>query len=126
LNPLKNPFQSIKENIVQYLQLRYEHFRLEVLERFVNVMGYFVFVIVALFFFFFSFIFIGFGLAEWLSSLFNSRTAGYFATGGVFLLATLLVLWLSRHIIRFFAGKMALLLTQRRQPKASDEEADAG
>lgn len=121
---MKNPFQSIKEKIVQYLQLRYEHFRLEVLERIVNVMGYFAFIIVALFFFFFSLIFIGFGLAEWLSSLFNSRTAGYFSTGGIFLLASLLVLWLSRHIIRFFAGKMALLLTQPRKSKSSEEEED--
>ena len=116
---MKNPFSSLKEKVTQYIRLRYEEVRLELIERLVNVMGYFAFIIIAAFLFFFAFIFLGFGLAAWLGALFHSRSAGLFATGGLFLIIALVVIKLSQRIIRFFSGKMVYLMTK---PKKEDEE----
>lgn len=123
---MKNPFSALKEKITQYAQLRYEYVRLELIERVVNVMGYFAYIIVAIFLFFTAVFFVSLGLAEWLSSLFQSKAAGYFSVAGIILLVTLIVFWKSKSIINYFASKMAMLLTRKKTPGKrlgdSDEE----
>lgn len=123
---MKNPFHALKEKITQYAQLRYEYVRLELIERVVNVMGYFAYIIVAIFLFFTALFFVSLGLAEWLSSLFQSKAAGYFSVAGIILLVTLIVFWKSKNIINYFASKMAMLLTRKKKPGKglgdSDEE----
>jgi hypothetical protein len=104
-------FGNIKDKITQYLQLRYEIIRLELIERLVNVMGYVIFIVMVLFFAFSFILFTGFGIAEWLSDIMNSRYGGYFATGGVMLIFTILVSWRSASIVKFFANKFIRLLT---------------
>lgn len=120
---LKSPFNSIKEKITQYFRLRFEEVRLEIIERLVMVMGYFSFIIIAAFLFFFSFIFLGFGLAAWLGELLNSRSAGLFITGGLVFVIGIIIVVTSKHTIRFFAGKMTILLTKP-QHKDEDENED--
>lgn len=85
-------------------------------------MGYFVFVILALLLFFSAVLFVGFGLAEWFSTLFNSRAGGYFATAGVLFIVTVITLLSSKHIVGFFANKMVWMLTKNKGDE--DDEKD--
>ncbi len=121
---MKNPLSSFKDKITQYLQLRFEIIRLEIIERSGNVMGYFAFTILTFFLFFTTIFFIGFGLAAWFSQMFDSQIAGYFTTAGVMLLATFLVIMMSKNIIRFFASKTVWLLTSKKKKADGDDEED--
>jgi len=106
------------------LQLRFEVIRLEVIERIGNLMGYFAFIILSFFLFFTAVFFIGFGLAAWFSSLFDSATAGYFTTAGIMLVAAIVVIMLSKKIIRFFGNKTVWLLTIKKRTDEEDEDKD--
>jgi len=114
---LKNPLSSIKEKIAQYIQLRFELIRLEIIERLVNVMGYFAFMIIAIFFFFLVIFFIFLALAELFNEWFNSQALGYFCTAIIVLICSVFVVMSSKRIIRFFAGKLAWLLTKQKEDK---------
>lgn len=122
---MKNPISSIKEKITQYIQLRFELVRLEVIERLVNVMGYFAFMIIAIFFGFLIIFFVFLALAALLSQVFHSAVTGYLCTALIVLLCSFFVFLFSKRIIRFFAGKMAWLLTRQKtgkQLELEDEE----
>lgn len=114
---MSKTFNSLKEKIVQYIALRFEDLRLEVIERIVNLLGYFIFVILLIFFFFIILIFSCFGLAEWLSRVFDSHLAGYFTTAGIFILLFIVIAINSRLIIRFFAGRMIGILTKKKSKR---------
>jgi len=85
-------------------------------------MGYFAFIILSFFLFSLITIFLGFGLAEWFSALLDSRTAGYFATAGCFLLVTIIIIAFSKNVIRFFADKMVWMLSQTKKKKDQEED----
>lgn len=123
---MKNPISSIKEKITQYIQLRFELVRLEIIERLVNVMGYFAFIIIAIFLVFLITFFVFLAIAVLLSEIFHSQILGYFCTAFVILLCSVFVFLSSKKIIRFFAGKMAWLLTKQKEDKTvvEDEEAE--
>lgn len=121
---MKNPLSSLKEKIVQYIHLRFELIRLEVIERLVNVMGYFAFMIIAIFLFFLVILFMFFALAELFNQWFNSYALGYFCTAVVILLCSVFVFMGSRKIIRFFAGRFAWLLTKEKDDKTVLPEQD--
>lgn len=122
---MKNPISSIKEKIAQYIQLRFELIRLEVIERLVNVMGYFAFMIIAIFLVFLIIFFVFLALAASLNHLFNSEVLGYFCTAIIILLCSVFVFLSSKKIIRFFAGKMAWLLTRQKEDKTAEEGDEA-
>ncbi len=122
-------FGKLKDKISNYLQLRVELVRLELIERLVNVMGYVLFVMIVIFLVLTMVLFTGLGLAEWLSDVMKSRYGGYFATGGIVLLATIIVVLNSNKIIRFFANKFVALLTASKklpQDEGDDDEDDKG
>ncbi len=119
---MKNPLSSIKDKITQYLQLRFELIRLEVVERLVNVMGYFAFIIIAIFLFFMATFFLCLGLAEWLSTLFQSKTAGYFTVAGLVLIVSIGTILSGKRIVRFFASKMIWLLTKKKRNSGDRDE----
>lgn len=119
---MKNPISSIKEKITQYIQLRFELIRLEIIERLVNVMGYFAFMIIAIFLVFLITFFIFLGLAALLSQLFDSEVLGYFCTALIVLICSFFVFLSGKKIVRFFAGKMAWLLTRQKEDKQEEEE----
>lgn len=121
---MRNPFNSLKDKITHYLQLRFEVLRLEVIERIGNLMGYFAFIILSFFLFFTTVFFTGFGLAAWFSAMFDSQTAGYFTTAGIMLIAAIVVVMMSKKIIRFFGNKTVWLLTIRKHSEEEDDEAD--
>lgn len=119
---MKNPISSIKDKVTQYLQLKFELIRLEVIERLVNVMGYFAFIIIAIFLFFFLSFFVFMGVAAWLGTMLNSPALGYFATAGIILVVVVLIVMCSKPIIRFFAGRMVSMLTKPRPEDAEQNE----
>lgn len=123
---MNKTFRSIKAKITQYVHLRYEELRLEVVERIVSVLGYFAFILIAIFLGFIGFIFLGIGLAEWLSIVFEHRAYGYFATAGIFILVVILLSLFKKAIALSFAGKLAaiLLSKKKRKKKARDDEDD--
>jgi hypothetical protein len=122
---LKNPISSIKEKITQYIQLRFELIRLEIIERLVNVMGYFAFMIIAIFLGFLIVFFVFLALAALLTQLFSSEVLGYFCTALIILVCSFFVFLSSKKIIRFFAGKMAWLLTRQKEDKKAVDEDEA-
>src|SRR5690606_2537023 len=117
-----NFFQSLKSKAVDYISLKFEILRLEIVERIVNVIGYLIFTIILLFLVFAIVLFLSYGLAEFFSSLFENRTMGYFATAGVILLITGIVVWQSKNIIKFFANKIVGLVTMPTSAEAALEE----
>ena len=114
---MKNPISSLKDKVTQYIQLKFELIRLEVIERLVNVMGYFAFIIIAIFLFFFLGFFIFLGIAELLASVFDSRALGYFTTAGIILILVVTIVMSGKRIIRFFAGRMVAMLTKKKEKK---------
>ena len=114
-------FKNIKEKITEYLSLKFEIIRLEVIERLVNVMGYTIFTMLVIFLAFSCIFFTGFGLAEWIGELLNKRYAGYFIMGGMLLLALVIAIWQSGFIIKFFANKFVTMLTSSTANDESDE-----
>jgi hypothetical protein len=114
---LKNPISSLKDKVTQYIQLKFELIRLEVIERLVNVMGYFAFIIIAIFLFFFLGFFVFLGIAELLASVFESRALGYFSTAGIILILVVMIIMSGKRIIRFFAGRMVAMLTKKKEKK---------
>ena len=114
---MKNPISSIKEKVTQYVHLRFELLRLEVIERLVNVMGYFVFVIIAIFLIFLFIFFIFLAIAELFNTFFHSYALGYACTAVIILLCSGFVFMSSKKIIRFFAGKLVWLLTKEKEAK---------
>jgi len=123
---LKNPISALKEKIAQYIHLRFELIRLEVIERLVNVMGYFAFIMIAIFLFFAFGIFFFLGVAECLKALFHNAVYGYMSTAGIILVFCIIAGLCSKQIIRFFAGKMAVLLTKsnRKEDDAAEDDAE--
>lgn len=121
---MKNPISSIKEKVTQYIQLKFELIRLEVIERLVNVMGYFAFIIIAIFLFFFLGFFVFMGIAEWLGNVFANPALGYFATAGIILVLVVLIIMCSKQIIRFFAGRLVATLTRKKDRKEEQHDSE--
>jgi multisubunit Na+/H+ antiporter MnhC subunit len=121
----KNPLSSLKEKITQYVHLKFELIRLEVIERLVNVMGYFAFIMIAIFLFFTFGMFVLLGVAEYLKVLFGSAVWGYLATALIILIITFIVVGFSKKIIRFFAGKLTILLTKNYHEEDDDSDENA-
>lgn len=126
---MKNPFTTFKERIVEYFQLRFEIAKLELIEKVINVLSYLLFTLVVLFLAFSAILFLGFGLANWLTILLNSSIAGYFATFGFIMLLVIIVLWQSKSIIKFFANKILIALSEsvaaqknKKQEQESEED----
>lgn len=122
---MKNPISSLKDKITQYIQLKFELIRLEVIERLVNVMGYFAFIIISIFLCFFLSFFVFLGIAEMLASVFDSRALGYFTTAGIILVLVVLIFMSGKRIIRFFAGRLVAMLTKKKEKKVDYRENDS-
>ncbi len=125
---MENPIKALRKYVTHYINLRFQEFRLEALERTVNVMGYFIFGAVAFFLMMIMFGFAAFGFAEYLCDVFKSRTAGYFAVAGIILIILIVLFLLKKTILRIVGGKILQLLTQPRKREdrfEEDEEDDA-
>lgn len=117
---MENPISALKAYITRYISLRIQEVRLEALERVVNVMGYLVYASIAFVIFFAMFCFSALGLAEFLSTLFDSKTAGYLSIAGLMLLFLCIMFFFKKNIMRFLAGKFIWLLTKPRDDDDDD------
>ena len=75
---------SLYTNTREYINLQTKSVKLEVYERITNVISSGISAGFIALFGLFSFLFINFGLAYYLSELFQSRTAGFFTVGGFY------------------------------------------
>ncbi len=121
---MSNPLQSFKDKITQYLQLKFELFRLDFIQKGSSLMGYFVFVLILSIIGGISLLLLSLGLAEWWSALFESRITGYFCAAGFFLLISIIILLSKRSMLRFFTNKMIALLASSHKKDEKDEDDD--
>jgi len=117
---LENPISALKAYITRYIGLRIQEVRLEALERMVNVMGYMVYATIAFVIVFTMFCFSALGLAEFLSALLDSKTAGYLSIAGLMLIFLCIMFFFKKNIMRFLAGKFIWLLTKPRDDDDDD------
>ncbi len=115
-------FGNIKNKITEYLQLRLEIVRLEIIEKLANAMAYIIFVVMSILVAFIVILFLSIGLAEWVCELMGSRFLGYFIVGGALLLFILIVFMASKHIIRFFGNKFVSILTATKKKSTGDDK----
>ena len=121
---MENPIKALRKYVAHYINLRFQEFRLEALERVVNVMGYLIFGAITFFLIMIMFGFAAFGFAEYLCDLFQSRTAGYFAVAGFVLLLLIIMFMVKKSIFKLVGGKILWLLTQERKKADQDEDED--
>lgn len=97
---------NFKNKISNYLNLRLEGAKLDLLERIVNILSLIVYIILAAFFVLICFIFLGFSLSHWLGQVFNSMALGYLGTFFVFLLLGILIIVFSKKTLRLIANQL--------------------
>lgn len=121
---LENPIKALRKYVTHYINLRFQEFRMEALERVVNVMGFFIFGAIVFFLMMVMFGFAAFGFAEYLCDVFKSRTAGYFAVAGIILLLLIIMILMKKFIFRVVGGKMLSLLTQPHKREVEEDDDD--
>ncbi|OJW83515.1 MAG: hypothetical protein BGO69_08575 [Bacteroidetes bacterium 46-16] len=100
-----------KDKITEYVDVRVQLIKLSFVERTSHILGYFVYVFIVLSLLLPILIFLGMGLSEAFTELFDSRTAGYFMTLGVYVLLTLIVMLCRKQLINKAAGIFIAKLT---------------
>jgi hypothetical protein len=91
---------DLYSNTREYINLQSKSVKLEVYERITNVISSGISVGFIALFGLFSFLFINFGLAYYLSDLFESRTIGFLTVGGFYFVVLGLYLLLRRQVAR--------------------------
>ena len=107
-----------KNKIAHYIEVRVQLFKLNMLERTSSILSYFIFAFISLFISVCILIFLGIGLGEYLSTVFDSRPAGYFATSGIYILMMIILFAFRKAITNAFAGVFIRMMT------ATDEDED--
>ena len=121
---MTNPFKKLKDQVIDYIKLRYTYIKLELIERVVMLVSYLSFLLIAVFVLFLVLLFAGFGIAAVFETLFNGNTiASYFATAGVFIVFVIIMLLARKIIIRFFASSFLSIITASKK-KPEDSEKD--
>lgn len=92
--------QDLYTNTREYINLQSKSVKLEVYERITNVISSGISAGFIALFGLFSFLFINFGLAYYLSEVFESRTYGFFAVGGFYFVVLGLYLLLRNKIAK--------------------------
>ena len=110
-------FERLKETIARYIHLRLEEFRLGMIERLGNILGYLASVLITFFLSSLALFFIGLGVAFWLSSLWGNKLLGFFATAGIFILVIILFVAFRRPFMRSVVGLLAREITRPQKKK---------
>src|SRR3954471_19957542 len=99
-----NVFNRWKEKANNFIDVRLGLLKLSLIERTSNVIGRLLLLIIYIFLGMTVLSFIGFGLMEVFAAWFDSRIAGAFATGALFLILLLMVFAMRKAILAAFAG----------------------
>ena len=113
-----------KDKIAHYVDVRLRLFKLSIIERVSTILSYFIIVFILLFLSLSILIFLGVGLAEYLSSVVNSRSAAYFIVAGIYLFFIILALLLKKTMSRGFQSIFIAMLTQKSEAEDDDDDDD--
>lgn len=106
-----NLFGKWKDKATEYVDVRVQLMKLQFIERTSKVLSSLMFGFVLLIISLTVLVFMGFGIMETLSSWFNSRIGGAFATSGVFLLLLFIFVGIRKRVMASFAGIFIRTLT---------------
>lgn len=107
-----NFFNKWKDKITQYVDIRIQLFKLEFIEKTSNVLSYIIFSFVMLLITMSVLIFLGIGLGEWLCEMFNTRSGGFFATAGIYIIFLLIIFAFRKKLVRAFSSMFIRILTE--------------
>lgn len=115
-----NIFQSWKQKVTDYIDVRVGLVRLGLVERTSMLLGNLMVAFIALFLGLALMIFLGFALLEIFTEIFQSRVLGACTTAGFFALMLILLFGLRKNLIRSFASMFVRILTDDKED--DDEE----
>ena len=113
-------FNQLKNKIAQYIDVYIRLFKIILIGRIANLLGYFMFAMTSMFIALCIVLFLGLGLVEFFICSGLSKAISFFLTIGVYLLLLFILALLRKKISRFFASKMIKALT------AGDEDDEDG
>nr|MBS0038163.1 phage holin family protein [Saprospiraceae bacterium] len=96
----KSDFESLIEHLTNYLNAKFELVKLNAMEVGTNVVSGILKLLVVGALVFTVFIFLGFGVAFWLSELFDNQYSGFFIVGVLFLIIIFLIALLWRSLVK--------------------------
>ena len=106
---------SNKKLLQEYVELRIDIFKMELLCTNAKTSGIIVWLVVSLFMLFLILLFAGFTLSFWLADLLHSNTAGFAVTTGILVLFTLLITLFRKAI--FINPVIRIILKQNSDEK---------
>jgi hypothetical protein len=111
-----------KDKIAHDIGDKIDAVKLNFIEKTSAILGYLLFSFIALFILLGILIFAGLGLSEVFAELFDSRSGGYFATMGVYLLMIATLFAFRKNVGDAFAGIFIKMLTQQQDDDKDDDE----
>lgn len=97
-NTLKKEFDQGKVDLTEYVNARFDLFRLNLAENFSKAVSALLIISVMMFVLSIVFIFLSFGIASWISNIYDYPSLGYFVVAGFYLIF-ILFFWFLRHKI---------------------------
>jgi hypothetical protein len=113
-----------KDKIAQSIGDKVESVKLDFIDKTSGILGYLLFTFIAIFLLLAVLIFLGIGLGEVFSELLDSRSGGYFATAGVYVLLVGLLFVFRTNVVDGFAGIFIKMLTHQNDDDDDDEDKD--
>lgn len=96
----KSDFENLIEHVTKYLDAKLMLFKLKAIEFGTNLFSGFLKLLVVGAMIFSVLMFLGFGVAFWLSELFQNQYTGFFIVGVLFLIITFLTILLWGSVVK--------------------------
>lgn len=96
----KSDFENLIEHVTKYLNAKLLLFKLKAIEFGTNAVSGILKIFVVGSMIFSVLLFLGFGLAFWMSELFQNQYTGFFIVGVLFLIITFLTILLWRPVVK--------------------------
>lgn len=107
-----NVFGSVKDKLIQYVEVYVKLFKLNFMGSTAKLLSYFMFALICMFLVFIVVLLMGLGIVETFILLGMAKAWAFFATLGIYLLILTIVIMLRENITGFFAGTFLKLLTE--------------
>ncbi|WP_109833282.1 phage holin family protein [Reichenbachiella versicolor] len=113
-------FEKIKKSISDYVQIKFELFKLEITEHVANILAQVIAYIVILLLLSFVLSLVSMGLSFYLNYLLDSDFIGFFITAGIYVLGLIIVLLFLRSgkLKSFFE---VMILETQKEPDEKNE-----
>jgi len=95
-NTLKKEIDQGKVDLSEYVNARFDLFRLNLAENFSKAVSALLIISVMMFVLSIIFIFFSFGVASWISNIYEYPSLGYFVVAGFYLIL-ILIFWIFRR-----------------------------